>query len=101
MEMNDKVLVRLGHGYYKGGITPLPNVCPTIDAHIDCWHILIGEKNGRHKMQSSWESQRQTLQRNDKSSIFPERTRSDNQNNEWRWRRAENHYVCGGGVLKI
>lgn len=42
--MSDKVLVRLGHGYYNGGITPLPNVCPTIDAHIDCWHILIGEK---------------------------------------------------------
>ena len=42
--MDDKVLVRLGHGYYNGGITPLPNVCPTIDAHIDCWHILIGEK---------------------------------------------------------
>lgn len=41
--MNNKVLVRLGHGYYKGGITPLPNVCPTIDAHVDCWHILIGE----------------------------------------------------------
>lgn len=42
--MDDKVLVRPGHGYYKGGITPLPDVCPTIDAHIDCWHILIGEK---------------------------------------------------------
>lgn len=42
--MDDKVLVRLGHGYYNGGIKPLPNVCPTIDAHIDCWHILIGEK---------------------------------------------------------
>lgn len=42
--MSDKVLVRLGHGYYNGGITPLPNVCPTIDAHINCWHILIGEK---------------------------------------------------------
>ena len=42
--MDDKVLVRLGHGYYNGGITPLPNVCPTIDAHIDCWHILIAEK---------------------------------------------------------
>lgn len=42
--MDDKVLVRLGHGYYNGGITPLPDVCPTIDAHIDCWHILIGEK---------------------------------------------------------
>lgn len=42
--MRDKVLVRLGHGYYSGGITPLPNVCPTIDAHVDCWHILIGEK---------------------------------------------------------
>lgn len=27
-----------------GGITSLPDVCPTIDAHIDCWHILIGEK---------------------------------------------------------
>lgn len=22
----------------------MPDVCPTIDAHIDCWHILIGEK---------------------------------------------------------
>ena len=43
-KIDDKVLVRLGHGYYNGGITPLPNVCPTIDAHIDCWHILIGEK---------------------------------------------------------
>lgn len=42
--MDDKVLVRLRHGYYNGGITPLPDVCPTIDAHIDCWHILIGEK---------------------------------------------------------
>ena len=42
--MSDKILVRLGHGYYSGGITPLPNVCPTIDAHVDCWHILIGEK---------------------------------------------------------
>lgn len=42
--MSDKVLVRLGHGYYRGGVTPLPNVCPTIDAHVDCWHILIGEK---------------------------------------------------------
>ena len=43
--LNDnKVLVRLGHGYYRGGVTPLPDVCPTIDAHIDCWHILIGEK---------------------------------------------------------
>lgn len=42
--MDDKVLVRLGHGYYSGGITLLPDFCPTIDAHIDCWHILIGEK---------------------------------------------------------
>ena len=42
--MDDKVLVRLRHGYYNGGITPLPDVCPTIDAHIDCWHILIGQK---------------------------------------------------------
>ena len=42
--MDDKVLVRLRHGYYNGGITPLPYFCPTIDAHIDCWHILIGEK---------------------------------------------------------
>ena len=42
--MDGKVLVRLGHGYYNGGITPLPDVCPTIDAHIGCWHILIGEK---------------------------------------------------------
>lgn len=42
--MDDKVLVRLRHGYYNGGITPLPDVCPTIDAHIACWHILIGEK---------------------------------------------------------
>lgn len=43
-KMDNKVLVRLGHGYYRGGVTPLPDVCPTIDAHIDCWHILIGEK---------------------------------------------------------
>lgn len=28
----------------RGGVEPLPNLCPTIDAHIDCWHILIGEK---------------------------------------------------------
>ena len=42
--MDNKVIVRLGHGYFNGGIEPLPNLCPTIDAHIDCWHVLIGEK---------------------------------------------------------
>lgn len=42
----EKVMVRLPHGYFNGGVTKLPTVSPTIDAHIDCWHILIGEQNG-------------------------------------------------------
>ena len=42
--MCKRVIVRLGHGYFKGGVEPLPDICPTIDAHIACWHVLIGEK---------------------------------------------------------
>ena len=42
--MDNKVIVRLGHGYFKGGVETLPELCPTIDAHIACWHVLIGEK---------------------------------------------------------
>lgn len=42
--MDNKVMVRLGHGYFKGGVETLPELCPTIDAHIACWHVLIGEK---------------------------------------------------------
>ena len=51
----EKVIIRLPHGYFNGEIKKLPEVSPTIDAHIDCWHILIGEQNGsllhndRHK----------------------------------------------------
>lgn len=38
-------LIRLSHGYFRGGgVHPLPEVLPTIDAHIANWHILIGEK---------------------------------------------------------
>lgn len=36
-------MVRIGHGYFKGYIKKLPLICPTIDAHIACWHVLIGE----------------------------------------------------------
>ena len=42
--MDNKVIVRLAHGYFNGGVETLPEACPTIDAHIGCWHILIGEK---------------------------------------------------------
>ena len=42
--MDNKVIVRLAHGYFNGGVETLPEECPTIDAHIGCWHILIGEK---------------------------------------------------------
>lgn len=42
--MDNKVIVRLTHGYFNGGVETLPEACPTIDAHIGCWHILIGEK---------------------------------------------------------
>lgn len=42
--MDNKVIVRLAHGYFNGGVETLPEACPTIDAHIACWHILIGEK---------------------------------------------------------
>lgn len=37
-------MIRLSHGYFQGGIQSLPKVSPTIDAHIACWHVLIGEK---------------------------------------------------------
>ena len=40
---NERVMVRIGHGYFKGYIKQLPPICPTIDAHIACWHVLIGE----------------------------------------------------------
>lgn len=36
-------LIRLPHGYFRGGISDLPKISPTIDAHIACWHVLIGE----------------------------------------------------------
>ena len=36
-------MIRIPHGYFRGGVIPLPDVCPTIDAHIACWHVLIGE----------------------------------------------------------
>lgn len=39
----ERVMVRIGHGYFKGWIKQLPPICPTIDAHIACWHVLIGE----------------------------------------------------------
>lgn len=42
--MDNKFIVRLAHGYFNGGVETLPEACPTIDAHIGCWHILIGEK---------------------------------------------------------
>ena len=42
--MDNKVIVRLAHGYFNGVVETLPKACPTIDAHIGCWHILIGEK---------------------------------------------------------
>ena len=42
--MDNKVIVRPAHGYFNGGVETLPEACPTIDAHIGCWHILIGEK---------------------------------------------------------
>ena len=49
--MDNKVIVRLAHGYFNGVVETLPEACPTIDAHIGCWHILIGEKmkNGEIK----------------------------------------------------
>lgn len=37
-------MIRLSHGYFQGGVQSLPKVSPTIDAHIACWHVLIGEK---------------------------------------------------------
>lgn len=40
----EKVMIKLPHGYFSGGIYPLLEISPTIDAHIACWHILIGEK---------------------------------------------------------
>ena len=43
-QMDNKFIVRLAHGYFNGGVETLPEACPTIDAHIGCWHILIGEK---------------------------------------------------------
>ena len=46
--MCKRVIVRLGHGYFRGGVEPLPDICPTIDAHIACWHVLIGEKIEMH-----------------------------------------------------
>lgn len=42
--MEEQVMIRLSHGYFQGGIQSLPKVSPTIDAHIACWHVLIGEK---------------------------------------------------------
>lgn len=42
--MEKQVMIRLSHGYFLGGIQSLPKVSPTIDAHIACWHVLIGEK---------------------------------------------------------
>ena len=41
--MDNKVIVRLAHVYFNGGVETLPEACPTIEAHIGCWHILIGE----------------------------------------------------------
>lgn len=37
-------IVRMPHGYFGGEVRPLTDALPTIDAHIACWHILIGEK---------------------------------------------------------
>lgn len=37
-------MIRLSHGYFQGGVQTLPQLSPTIDAHIACWHVLIGEK---------------------------------------------------------
>ena len=39
-------MIRLSHGYFQGGggVQTLPQLLPTIDAHIACWHVLIGEK---------------------------------------------------------
>lgn len=37
-------MIRLSHGYFQGGVQSLPKTSPTIDAHIACWHVLIGEK---------------------------------------------------------
>lgn len=42
--MEEQVMIRLPHGYFQGGVQSLPKVSPTIDAHIACWHVLIGEK---------------------------------------------------------
>ena len=42
--MDNKFIVRLAHGYFNGGVETLPEACPTIDAHVGCWYILIGEK---------------------------------------------------------
>lgn len=42
--MEEQVMIRLSHGYFQGGVQTLPQLSPTIDAHIACWHVLIGEK---------------------------------------------------------
>ena len=42
--MEEQVMIRLSHGYFQGGVQTLPQLLPTIDAHIACWHVLIGEK---------------------------------------------------------
>lgn len=41
--MEKQVIIRLPHGYYRGGVYELPETLPTIDTGIMNWHILIGE----------------------------------------------------------
>lgn len=64
-------MIRIGHGYFRGGIYPLPDISPTIDAHMDCWHILIGEKNDEllHTAKCNGEICKTTTKRNGKNSV--------------------------------
>lgn len=45
--MKEIKIVQRGHGYFKGGVFE-KDICPTIDCHISCQHVLIMEieKNG-------------------------------------------------------
>ena len=39
----EKVIIKLPHGYYGGGVQTLENCAPTIDTGMGNWHTLIGE----------------------------------------------------------
>jgi site-specific DNA-cytosine methylase len=59
----EQVMIRLSHGYFEGGVFPLPQTSPTIDAHIACWHILIGEvKEMTLQQMAKWKSHRNPLE---------------------------------------